>query len=201
MLIERKGDISEDKEGVEETKIERWIIERARSGDSKSQEVLLKHYEAKVFDLILRIVNNYEDAKDVLQDTFVKALVNIGKFDTSYDFGRWLMCIAARTSIDLLRKRKRLRTVDLEAVQEKDSTSKPSLEQELEAKTDQETIVRCIESLDPKYRTVILLRYRDDFSYSEISEALGIPLGSVKVLLHRAHKRVREMIIKGVEEC
>jgi len=190
-----------DKPKVEGSKIERWIVERARSGDARSQEVLLKHYEARVFDLILRIVNNYEDAKDLLQDTFVKAIVNIRRYDTNYDFGRWLMCIAARTSFDFLRKKKRLRTVDLEVADHEESTLNPSFEPQLESKINHEMIIRCIESLDPRYRAVLLLRYRDDLSYTEISQALGVPVGSVKVLLHRAHQRLREVIAKEVERC
>ncbi len=190
-----------DKPRVEGSKIERWIIEKARLGDLQSQEVLLRHYEARVFDLILKIVNNYEDAKDLLQDTFVKAIINIRRYDTNYDFGRWLMCIAARTSFDFLRKKKRLKTVDLELADYEESSVSPSFEPQLESKINNEMIIRCIESLDPRYRAVLFLRYRDDLSYAEISQALGIPMGSVKVLLHRAHQRLREMIGKEVERC
>lgn len=192
---------SQAKPSVEGSKIEAWIIEKAKSGDLASQEALLKHYESRVFDLILRIVNNYEDAKDVLQDTFVKAIVNIRRFDTRYDFGRWLMCIATRTSFDLLRKRRRQRTLDLEAADIEQPIQDLSYEQQLEARINYELITKSMERLDPRYRAVLLLRYRDEFSYSEISEALGIPIGSVKVLLHRAHGKLKEVIGKEVGKC
>ncbi len=178
--------------------IDRSLIDKAKAGDRVSQEILLSHYEGRVFDLIMRIVRNREDALDALQDTMIKALLNLDRYDPERDFGKWLMRIATTTCLDLLRKRKREANLrDGQDVLSLASCDQP-IDRSAAARLSCEAVERALGRLQPKYRTVILLRYRDEFSYAEIAETLAIPLGTVKVLLHRAHHMLRRLVGKEV---
>jgi len=190
--METKG-----KEGtVRSEGIERSLIEKARGGDRGSQEVLLSRYESRLFDLIMRIVRNREDAMDVLQDTMVKAIVNIDRFDPNRDFGKWLMRIATTTSLDHLRKQRRRANLRERYHDLLTTRREPRVDAHLEERLTHEAVERAMGSLDPRYRSVLILRYRNDFSYAEIAEVLSIPIGTVKVLLHRAHRALKEAVRK-----
>ena len=89
-----------------ETVNETTLIEGAKNGDRASQEAIVRLYERRVYSLILRMVGNREDARDILQETMVKALTSINRYDGSYPFLSWLFKIGANKSIDFLRRRK-----------------------------------------------------------------------------------------------
>ena len=185
---------------------EATLIDGARCGDRASQEALVRLYERRVYSLVLRLVENKEDARDVLQDTMIKALTRIKSYDGRHPFASWLFRIATNKSLDLLRRRKlEFRIFEYEALLEDAGATRDTGDRAevasgvAEAPTGEETIdsalvVRCMERLAPKYRTVLHLRYREDLAYKEIAEVLAIPIGTVKVLLHRAHTELKEEI-------
>lgn len=182
--------------------IDRLLIEKARQGDRKSQEILLSRHEQLIFDLIMRILRNRDDAMDALQDTMVKAIINLGRYDPKYDFGTWLMRIATTTSLDILRKRRREANYLVETgTSVKDIPSgEPPIDTQVANRITVEAVERAMGRLTPKYRTVLLLRYRNDLSYNEIADTLSVPVGTVKILLHRAHKALKRAIRGGITE-
>jgi RNA polymerase sigma-70 factor (ECF subfamily) len=183
---------------------ERVLIEKARSGDRASQETLVMRYERRVYALVIGMVKNSEDARDLVQETFVKALTNLHRFDFSASFPAWLMRIAANNAKDFLRRRGResrifaYETDDLSV--EDFGTAKGTAEAALSARIDTGVVERCMGGLDPRYASVLTLRYRDGYAYKEISDILSIPMGTVKVLIHRGRQELKKAVKREVGE-
>jgi RNA polymerase sigma-70 factor (ECF subfamily) len=180
---------------------EQTFIEAATEGDRKAQGVLVRRYERRVYGLILRFVGNHEDARDILQDTMVKALTSLNLYDAAYPFVTWLYRIATHKSLDFLRKRKvEMRRLVFEDKVDPESLAETAspIDEQIAAKLDWDIVEGCMDNLDPRYRAVLLLRYKDGLSYKEIAGALGIPMGTVKVILHRGRLELKRLVRKEV---
>ncbi|MFH1219081.1 MAG: sigma-70 family RNA polymerase sigma factor [Candidatus Eisenbacteria bacterium] len=183
-----------------ETLNETTLIEGAKNGDRASQEAIVRLYERRVYGLILRLVGNREDARDILQETMVKALTSINRYDGSYPFLSWLFKIGANKSIDFLRRRK----IELKMFAYEDEATRIEDLPDggapgaggLDDRIDWAIVERSMENLEPRYRAVLFLRYRDDLSYQEIARVLSIPMGTVKVLLHRGRLELKKQVMK-----
>lgn len=176
------------------------LILRCREGDSDAIRRLVGLYEGPVFHLIWRLTGNVEDARDLTQETFVRTIRTLDRFDLARPFRNWIFRIASNLAIDHLRRR-RIRTVSID-VEENDETQwrAPILVDPRERPDAihehtwlSEKLARIVEMLPDEYRMVIHLRHREQLSYEEIADLLQIPLGTVKARLHRAHRRLREL--------
>lgn len=185
---------------VEATPAEATLIEGARRGDRASQEAIVRLYERRAYGLILRLVGNREDARDILQETMMKALTSINRYDGSYSFVSWLMKIATNRSIDLLRRRKvefKMFAYDDDDRGVQDvADSSPAPDAMMAEKIDISLVERCMEQLEPRYRAVLVLRHKDDLSYDEIARVLSLPMGTVKILLHRGRIELKRRVLK-----
>jgi RNA polymerase sigma-70 factor (ECF subfamily) len=183
---------------------ERVLIEKAKRGDRASQETLVMRYERRVYALVLSMVRNSEDARDLVQETFVKALTNLHRFDFSATFPAWLMRIAANGAKDFLRRRgreSRIFAYETEDMSVEDfGTVKGRAEAALSARIDSAVVERCMAGLDPRYASVLTLRYRDGYAYKEIGDILSIPMGTVKVLIHRGRQELKRAVKREVGE-
>lgn len=181
------------------------VVALAQEGREPAYRELLARYERPVFTLIFRMVRDRELAEDLSQETFVKVLNNIDRYSTDFKFSSWLFKIANNVTIDHLRKRQ-LETVSIEGSpdastpdQEKAtalaivSPGESPLE-ELESRELGSAIEKAIGKLRPEYRSCILLRHVEAYSYEEISEIVGLPLGTVKTYIHRARQELREAL-------
>jgi RNA polymerase sigma-70 factor (ECF subfamily) len=184
--------------GVEE----RALIAGAMDGDRASQEGLVRLYERRVFGLIVRMVGNREDARDILQETMVKALTSLHMYDASYSFTSWIFRIASNKSLDFLRRQK----IELRifAHDEEDRTDlfrdkATPMDEVIARKLDWDIFEGCMEKLDPRYRAALFLRYKDGLSYKEIGRVLTVPVGTVKTLLHRGRGELRELVREKFE--
>ena len=179
------------------------LINRAKSGDSKSYDKLLKKYKNSVYSLVLRMVRNSQEAEDLTQEAFIKAFNSLDSFNEEYAFSTWLYKIATNNCIDFFRKRK-LQTYSLDKpIQYKDSEIQheipdPDLnpEKSIMATERNKLIKEAINKLPEKYYRAIVLRHSEEKSYEEISEILGLPLGTVKARIFRA----REMLNKALKD-
>jgi RNA polymerase sigma-70 factor (ECF subfamily) len=180
---------------------EKALIEGAREGDRRAQQSLVRLYEQRIYGHILRLVKNTEDARDILQDTMVRALTQINQYNPAHSFAGWLFRIATNKALDHLRRRRiEFRTFAYDEEVTIDSVANGSApgDEAIARKLDWETVEACMEKLDPRYRTALFLRYKDDLSYKEIAEALEIPMGTVKVLLHRGREELKRLVRKEV---
>lgn len=131
--------------------------------------------------------NKPEDADDLVQDCYLRALRAWGQFNGSGSRQAWLFAIARNAYVDWLRsKNRRSDTVSLDIVDH------PVAPHEHTAHDEVEIVWQAIDSLDPEQRDVVNLRFAAELSYAEIAQTLGLPIGTVRSRLHRALKAVRQ---------
>lgn len=185
------------------------LVERARAGDLDAMEELVNRHEGAVYSLARRIVGHDEDAQDVTQQTFLDAIEHLDSFRAESKFSTWLLRIATYAALKILRKRRGLEMVSLEAATEPqgDEGTIPHPEfiadwrhspEELAARSETRRLIEeALEQLDDKHRLVFLLRDVEGFSVRETAEALGISEVNVKVRLLRARLRLRERLTQA----
>jgi len=177
------------------------VIVAALAGDQKAYALLLETHRAAVFHIVNRIVHNDEVARDLVQETFMKAFSSLASYRSEFRFSTWLYKIAANSSIDHLRKR-RIQALSLDSpletsdgqmeIEVPDETNNPELV--LVRKQQRFSIEEAIASLPHKYREVIVYRHKDDKSYEEIADLLGIPVGTVKARIFRARELLKRKL-------
>lgn len=178
------------------------LVERALRGDESAYGDLLARYERPVFTLVLRMVRDRTLAEDLAQEAFVKAFGRLGSYDPARKFSSWLFKVAHNSAIDHLRRRE-LDTVSLDAPMGDEADAPLRAVEDVAGETPaaaaersdlSRALTRTVGRLRPEYRQVVLLRYQAGLDYSEIAEATGFPLGTVKTYLHRARKELAELL-------
>jgi RNA polymerase sigma-70 factor (ECF subfamily) len=178
------------------------LVKRALGGDERAYADLLGRYERPVFTLVLRMVRDRTVAEDLTQEAFVKAFGRLASYDPSRKFSSWLFKVAHNTAIDHLRRRD-LETVSLDAPIGEDDDAPAHTVVDTAGETPaaaaeraelSRALTRAVERLRPEYRDVVLLRYQGGLEYSEIVEATGFPLGTVKTYLHRARTELAGLL-------
>lgn len=160
---------------------------------------LMKRYEAKLLNYILKISNiNREDAEDILQEVFIKAYQNLNDFDLNYKFSNWIYSIAHNATISAFRKKKvRPQTVSWE-----DKDLNNILESTLDVentslqKLTYKQILKIINRLPLKYKDVLILKFMEGKDYREISDILHKPMGTIATLINRAKKSLKQELKK-----
>ncbi len=176
------------------------IIEKALAGDQQAYRHLTERHRANIFHIVYKIVRDQETANDLVQETFMKAFSSLSTYRSEYRFSTWLYKIAANCSIDFLRK-KRIQALSLDRHLDDSTTREMEVpdysyhpEKDLMRKEQRYNIEEAIESLPTKYREVIVYRHKDDKSYEEIADLLGIPLGTVKARIFRARELLKKKL-------
>ncbi|MFZ5352139.1 MAG: RNA polymerase sigma factor [Bacillota bacterium] len=174
-------------------------IKKCKKNDKNAFMDLFKQYERYLYKLCFSYVQNEQDALDIMQEVYIKIFKNIGRFELSMPFHPWLRRIAVNSCINHRRTMK-YNTVSLNS----SSDEHQSLEEQLAADTDiekhienldMERIIKShLDTISPKHRMVIILRYYEDMSYEEIAEMLEIPLGTVKTDLYRARNILKSRL-------
>ena len=183
---------------------ESGLLAKAREGDSAAFTELVNQYSRKIYRLAKHITQNDSEAEDVLQETFLKAYEHLGDFQGQSKFYTWIVRIAVNQSLMKLRKRKSDRTVSLD---EPIDTGEDTVVREIavwdenpEQQYSREEIGgildEAIESLEPAFRTVFVLRDIEELSTEETAQALGISVPAVKSRLLRARLQLREKLTR-----
>lgn len=161
------------------------LVARCQNGDGGSFATLVSRYERPVFNLAFRMLGNREDARDVAQTAFLKALESLSRFDPRYRFFSWLYRIALNEALDLLKQRGR--QTELTDVHMADD------DPERDATTADEgvRVQQALHGLNPEHRAVIVLRHYQDMSYEEIGVILKLADSTVKSRLFEARERLR----------
>lgn len=171
------------------------LIALAKTGDQSAFSILMKKYRDAIFHTVLKMIYNRDDAEDIVLVTFSKAFNNINAYNEEFAFSTWLFKIASNNCIDFLRK-KRIQTTPLyrgnddseseqmTAIPVKDKNPDPEESYMKEQRIAK--IRQVVDSMNPKYKQLIELRYFDELSYEEIAEKTDLPLGTVKAQLFRA---------------
>lgn len=183
---------------------ESLLVERARGGDHESFTTLVRQYDRHIYRLALNILGDAADAEEVLQEAFLKAYANLKKFQGDSRFYTWLVRITVNEALMKLRKRRASpATVSLDApIESEDENFMPreiedwadDPEQQFAKEELHEILSKAVESLEPPYRTVFVLRDVEELSTEETAEALNISVPAVKSRLLRARLRMRERL-------
>ena len=165
--------------------------------DQSAYKELLDKYRNSIYHMMLKMVNNRDDAEDLTLEAFAKAFKKLKSYTPNYAFSTWLFKIASNNCIDHIRKKKlKVYSMDDSSNPSDDSNSNP-LSNRIKSNTldpeenfirgqKVELMRRVMSKLTVKYRLMIELRYFEELSYDEISKELDIPLGTVKAQLFRA---------------
>lgn len=179
------------------------LVQRALNDkDQRAYTELMGRYKDSVFYMLLKMVNNSDDAEDLTIETFGKAFKRLDQYTPQFAFSTWLFKIASNHSIDFIRK-KRIRAISIDQGYSNEDGEKyviPVKEDSLdpeESMQKDERIQRMrdvVEKLKPRYKRLVELRYFEEKSYEEISEILELPLGTVKAQLFRARDFMFELM-------
>ncbi len=172
-------------------------IEKARNGNKEAFGSLVKEHQQYAFNLAFRIICNEEDARDIVQESFIKIWKNMKQFDPNMKFTTWMYKIVSNTAIDFLRSTKKTISVNIDDFREKiEQLNVEHPETKLNNKETGTLIHSISETLSKKQRLVFILRDLEGLNPVETSEILDIPETSIKSNLYHARKAIKEKLQK-----
>lgn len=181
------------------------LVEKVKAGETEAYAGLVRKYQDRVFNACWRICGHVEDARDLTQEAFLKALEGISGFRQQSEFYTWIFRVAVNLALSHRRKAATRRTVSLDqsvsagtqaeglARRVRDNPGDDPATAASEAEL-QGQVARALQALDDDFRTIVVLRDIEGFDYAEIGEILGIPTGTVKSRLYRARMALRGAI-------
>ena len=175
------------------------LARQSLEGDQLAFESLVKRYSGTLFNFICRFLGDYDQASDILQQVFLQLYISLPNLRTGEPLKAWLFQVARNRCLDELRKKRAIHFSDLEASTDEDDVSplaampdtNPLPEEIAERHDLQDCLQKAIESLPPKFRSVVLLRYASQLSFSEIGHVLKMPEATAKTYFQRAKPLLR----------
>jgi RNA polymerase sigma-70 factor (ECF subfamily) len=165
------------------------LVEACLRGDRNAFDELVDRYEGPLFSAAYRITGSIEDAMDATQNSFVNAYEKLHTFDPTYRFFSWIYRIAVNQSLNLVDRRRDQTTLEDDA-----PAAAPDPSEVFDSTEIRGQLKRALLELEPFYRTVIVLKHLEGFSYREIGELLDIPEKTVKSRLFTARQRLRVIL-------
>lgn len=183
------------------------VIHRCKKGDIDAFEELVRKYQKKMFNISYRMIGDYHDAAEVVQDGFLSAYRNIKYFKGTSKFSTWLYAIIVNLSRNRIKQMQARRfredcsiddTVETPGghMKVEIASNNPTAQEGLEQHEIKQNVWGCINTLEPEFREVVVLRDIKGFSYDEISDMLKIAAGTVRSRLHRARLVIKECLKK-----
>jgi RNA polymerase sigma-70 factor (ECF subfamily) len=177
------------------------IIRRVLDGETHVFAVLVSQYQRKALSLAERMMQDSEEARDLVQDAFVKAYRSLGSFKQDSTFSTWFYRIVYTTCLNALDKRKRTPVHDVIDEETSPVWVNPRVYVDLERQQIDDVLHEELRNMPSAYSTVMELFYIDDFSYEEIVNITGLPLGTVKTRLNRGRTQLREALLKRLPDA
>ncbi len=184
------------------------LAQQALAGEQEAFEMLVHRYSTPLFNFICRFLGDYDQACDVLQQVFLRFYTSLPNLGTSEPFKPWLFQVARNCCVDELRRRKRYaihfsqlesENSDGEVTVLSDMADPGPLPEEIMERHDlQEVLQEAIQSLPPKFRSVVTLRYLAQLSFSEIGKTLSMPEATAKTYFHRAKVLLRKSLCLNI---
>lgn len=169
------------------------LVAAARDGDRPAFEELVRRTYVDTYTLAVRLTGNEEDARDVVQEAYLRAWKGIRRFRGDARFSTWMYRITANAGSTLVQKRRRRRAESLELVEEPvEDALEMQPESAAESAIGMEALSSAVQALPPKLRAVVVLKDVYGLPHDAIAEELGISVAAAKVRLHRARKRLRD---------
>ncbi|MFO0876919.1 MAG: sigma-70 family RNA polymerase sigma factor [Gemmataceae bacterium] len=174
------------------------LIAESLAGDSSAFGELVRRYQDRLFNTVYRLVDNAEDALDVVQEAFLSAYQSLDSFKGDSLFFTWLYRIAVNTAISLKRKKRVLIRIpdrngeNLAEPADPSELNRPG--HAIEQAEEERKLHRALARLSAEHRTVLVMKELEGQKYEDIAETLGVPIGTIRSRLHRARLELREML-------
>ncbi len=178
------------------------VLNALNKSDQKAYAELMERYRDSVYFMLLKMVNNKDDADDLTIEAFGKAFKRLELYTPNYAFSTWLFKIATNNCIDFIRKKKGI-TFSIDKVYQDEGGGEMSFELKSSTLNPEEKTIKkqkialmrdVVQKLKPRYKKLIELRYFDEKSYEEIAEEMELPLGTVKAQLFRAREFLQNIL-------
>ena len=173
------------------------LMEKVKSEDTSAFSVLVDRYKVRLLNLIYRMLQNKDEAEDILQEAFLRVYRERQSYDPTYAFSTWVYTITLNLCRNELKKRKRFKFFGIDLIKNNREYASEGIKNNNRLSS---TMENAIGSLGVKYRTVFLLRDVNQLSYEEISQSLGIPMGTVKSRVNRARLMLRDKLRPRMKE-
>lgn len=173
------------------------LAELVRSQDQELYREIMIRYQDKLMRYASYLVQDENQAADVVQEAFIKAFVNLHGFQTKKKFSSWIYRIVHNEAINYLKKHRREISLENNQWLEQKIKSDDNIEEDFSNGETREMLNQCLKKLPVKYREPLVLFYLENNSYEEISDVLQLPLGTVGTRISRGKKMMRVIYEKG----
>jgi RNA polymerase sigma-70 factor, ECF subfamily len=177
---------------------DRRIIAHCVAGDASAFAVLVRRYQDRLFNAVLRVVDQPEDAADVVQDAFLNAYQSLNSFKGDSEFFTWLYRIAFNAAITLRRRRKAVLSLEgsrgEQGTEPADTSAFARPGTGLERAEEDAQLLAALGRLSPEHRAVLVLKDLEEQKYEDIAAILGVTVGTVRSRLHRARMELRDLL-------
>jgi RNA polymerase sigma-70 factor (ECF subfamily) len=174
---------------------DRKLVRRCLAGDAEAIRTLVEMYQGLVFGVCYRMVRHRHDAEDITQDVLVRAVRSLKSWDCKRPLRPWILAIATNRCRTHLAKQMR-RPMLTEHLAEVPDERQPEHDQDLAAELE-----LALAALRPEYRMVVVMYHEQEMPYEEIAEAIGRPIGTVKIWLHRARAEMARRLVRQAGMC
>jgi RNA polymerase sigma-70 factor, ECF subfamily len=174
------------------------LVKASQQGNQDAFASLVQRHQRRVFNLVLRMLQDYEEASEITQEAFLAAWLGLPSFRGEARFASWLYRIAYHCALKQLERRKRERSLQaaIEAEQILEEVNKQKQAEDiLELRARQAIVREQLEKLPTKYRIVLILRHLQVMSYEEMADILTMPIGTIKSHLFRARHLLKERLL------
>ncbi len=177
------------------------LIAASLDGDTAAFGELVRRYQDRLYNTVYRLLDNADDAQDVVQDAFLNAYQSLAGFKGDSQFFTWLYRIAVNTAISHKRKQRVTLSIEagrngLERLEPPDNSDASQPGQALERAEEQRRVQRALNRLSLEHREVLILKDLEGEKYEAMAERLGVPIGTIRSRLHRARCELRELLEK-----
>ena len=177
------------------------VLSRVQDGDQELFEVIVSRYKNKIVNLIFYMINDYEKALELAQDTFIKVFSKSSSYNRNLPFHSWIYKIGSNIAIDELRRRKRKPLYLLDDDKGYREETNPALNSRFDLPEDQllqsemkKKVREAVQTLPQKYRLPLILKDIEGHSYEEVASMVGRPSGTIKSRVNRARLILREKL-------
>ncbi len=178
------------------------VITECREGNTAAFGELVSRYQDRLFNSVVRLVDNAEDARDVVQEAFLHAYQSLHAFKGDSLFFTWLYRIAVNTAISMKRKQRHVLRIqpggeDKNAIDPLDPSESNRPGHAIEMAEEERKVHDALGKLSTEHRAVLVMKDMEGMKYEEMAEVLGVPVGTIRSRLHRARLEIRELLVNA----
>jgi RNA polymerase sigma-70 factor (ECF subfamily) len=169
------------------------LVEQIRKSDRELYAIIIKRYQEKLLRYANNLVKDKSKASDTVQESFIKAFINLNSFNVKKKFSSWIYRIVHNEALNIIKKYK----LETPLLEDWDFLDKENIEENFDRNESKEKVERCLKQLPLIYTEPLSLYYIEEKSYEEISDILKIPMGTVATRINRAKKIMKNICQKN----